>query len=137
LIDEASKAAIVGDMVAGVGSIVIDPPEGDMAEYVHQLQRLKDECGVRTVYPAHGPPIADGPAKIDECLRHRAWREAKVLAALPKQGNGLTLSELVPGAYDDVEKMVLPLAERSAAAILEKLVQEQRVRCQDGRYTGL
>jgi glyoxylase-like metal-dependent hydrolase (beta-lactamase superfamily II) len=123
-------------MVAGIGSIFIDPPEGDMAEYLRQLTRLKDGWGVRTLYPAHGPPIADGSAKIDETLRHRAWREAKVLAALPKDGRGITISELVIAGYDDVESAVLPLAERSAAAILEKLVHEERVRCQDGRFTA-
>jgi glyoxylase-like metal-dependent hydrolase (beta-lactamase superfamily II) len=137
LVDEASRAAIVGDMVAGVGTIIIDPPEGDMAEYLRQLQRLKTGLGVRTLYPAHGPPIVDGPAKIDEYLRHRAWREAKVLVALPRRSTGLTLSELVPRAYDDVQSFVLPLAERSTTAILEKLIREGRVRCESDRYAAL
>lgn len=118
---KASHAAIVGDMVAGVGTIVIDPPEGDMAEYVAQLQRMKD-LGFRTLYPAHGAPIPDGPAKLDEYLTHRAWREGKVVAALAASPQ--TLEQLVPKAYDDVQSFVWPLAERSTLAILEKLVNE-------------
>jgi endoribonuclease LACTB2 len=135
LIDQASRAAIVGDMVAGIGTIIIDPPEGDMAEYLRQLRRLKDDLGVRTLYPAHGPPIVDGPAKLDEYLQHRAWRESKLLAALPREG--VTLSELVIKAYDDVQSVVLPLAERSTVAILEKLEREGRVRLDGDRYRAM
>ncbi|MBK7862083.1 MAG: MBL fold metallo-hydrolase [Archangiaceae bacterium] len=128
-----SKAAIVGDMVAGVGTIVIDPPEGDMAEYLRQLQRLK-ELGVRTLYPAHGPPIPDGPAKLDEYLQHRAWREGKVVAALKPSPQ--SLEALVPQAYDDVQAFILPLAERNTVAILEKLVAEGRAQ-RDGELFSL
>ncbi len=126
-----SHAMIVGDMVAGVGTIVIDPPEGDMGEYVRQLQRLK-ELGARTLYPAHGPPSPDGPAKLDEYLTHRAWREGKVIAALSAELQ--SLAELVPKAYDDVQSFVLPLAERSTVAILEKLIAEGRAKREGERY---
>jgi len=68
LLDPASKAAIVGDMVAGIGTISIDPPEWDQAAYLRQLERLRDVFEVRTLYPAHGPPIADGRSKLDELL---------------------------------------------------------------------
>jgi ribonuclease/clavin/mitogillin len=131
LLDVPSKAAIVGDMVAGVGTIVIDPPEGDMAEYLKQLQRLK-ELGVRTIYPAHGPPIPDGPAKLDEYLKHRAWREEKVLGALGAEPQGL--DAIVPKAYDDVASFVLPIAERSTLAILEKLRSEGRAALEGERW---
>jgi endoribonuclease LACTB2 len=124
-------------MVAGIGTILIDPPEGEMAEYLRQLRRMKDALGVQALYPAHGPPIADGPAKIDEYLEHRALREAKVFATLPRdQRRGLALSELVLQAYDDVPPMMRPIAERSTLAILEKLVSEGRVRRTDDRYAA-
>lgn len=126
LVDEATKAAVVGDMVAGVGTIVIDPPEGDMAEYVAQLKRLA-ELPVSTLYPAHGPAIPDGVAKLEEYLAHRAWREAKVLEAVASFGRPAPLDELVPRAYDDVASFVLPIAERSTLAILDKLEREGRV----------
>ena len=53
-------------MVAGVGTIVIDPPEGDMAEYLKQL-RAAQNLPVRAVHPAHRPPIPDGPAPSLRC----------------------------------------------------------------------
>jgi len=132
LVDEESRAAVVGDMVAGLGTIVIDPPEGDMAEYVRQLERLKAQVG--TLYPAHGPPIPDGVAKLDEYLAHRRWREGKLLAALAALGRPVELGELVPLAYDDVAAFVWPIAERSTHAILEKLRREGRARLEGGRW---
>lgn len=126
LVDEATKAAVVGDMVAGVGTIVIDPPEGDMADYVAQLARLA-ELPVGTLYPAHGPAMPDGVAKLHEYLAHRAWREAKVLEAVAAFARPVTADELVPRAYDDVAAFVLPIALRSTLAILEKLARDGRV----------
>lgn len=126
LVDEATRAAIVGDMVAGVGTIVIDPPEGDMAEYLRQLKRLA-ELPVGTLYPAHGPVMPDGVAKLEEYLAHRAWREAKVLEALASFARPVSVEEVVPRAYDDVAAGVFPIAERSTLAILEKLEAEARV----------
>ena len=131
LVDERSSAAVVGDLVAGLGTIVIDPPEGDMAEYLRQLQRLK-ALDVRTLYPAHGPALADGPGKLDEYLAHRAWRESRVLEALAQ--GPLPLEDVVPRAYEDVQAFVLPIAERSCLAILHKLHSEGRVRSVDGRW---
>ncbi len=128
LVDEASGAAVVGDMVAGVGTIVIDPPEGDMAEYLRQLARL-EALPVRAVYPAHGPVVPDGPAKLREYLQHRAWREGKVVEAMASfEGEGwVALAHLVQRAYDDVAAFVWPIAERNVEAIVRKLEAEGRV----------
>ena len=132
LMEEASKAAIVGDMVAGVGTIVIDPPEGDMTDYVTQLARLRD-LPVGVLYPAHGPPLADGPAKLSEYLHHREHRERQVLEALP--GSGGTVSELVHKVYTDVPDFLHPLAERSVLAILIKLSRDGKVNRLGDRYS--
>ncbi|XXF76788.1 MBL fold metallo-hydrolase [Myxococcaceae bacterium GXIMD 01537] len=131
LVDERSRAAVVGDMVAGVGTIVIDPPEGNMRDYLAQLARLRD-LPVGTLYPAHGQPIPEGPAKLEEYLRHRAAREALILEAVP--ASGATLAEVVAAAYADTPPFIHPVAERSALATLEKLVEEGRLREREGRY---
>ena len=125
-VDERTRAAVVGDMVAGFGTIVIDPPEGEMAEYLRQLARL-EALPVRTIYPSHGPVIPDGPAKLQEYAAHRAWREAKVLEAIASFGKPAELADVVPRAYDDVASFVWPIAERNTEAIVEKLVAEHRV----------
>lgn len=132
LVDETSRAAIVGDMVAGVGTIVIDPPEGDMAEYVAQLARLRD-LPVTTLYPAHGPAIPDGPRKLEEYILHRQHRERLVLDAV---GQGASsLKEVVARAYRDTPAVMHPVAERSAQAILIKLAREGKVARKDDRYS--
>lgn len=126
LVDVATRAAVVGDMVSGVGTIVIDPPEGDMAEYLRQLSRLEG-LPVATLYPAHGPVIPDGVAKLREYQAHRAWREERVLLAIASFGRPATLEEVVPRAYDDVAAFAWSIAERTTEAIVEKLVAEGRV----------
>ncbi|MDP1826400.1 MAG: MBL fold metallo-hydrolase [Archangium sp.] len=131
LVDERSRAAVVGDMVAGFGTIVIDPPEGEMAEYLRQLARL-EALPVRTIYPSHGPVIPDGPGKLQEYAAHRAWREAKVLEAIAAFGKPVEVGEVVPRAYDDVAAFVWPIAERNTEAIVDKLVSEGRVRREGG-----
>lgn len=127
LLDEVTKSCIAGDMVAGVGTIVIDPPEGDMAEYLSQLHRL-ETLPVRAIYPAHGPVIPDGPGKLREYQLHRAWREQKVFDALASFKDGVELSTLVEKAYDDVASFVWPIAERNTDAIVQKLLVEGRAR---------
>jgi glyoxylase-like metal-dependent hydrolase (beta-lactamase superfamily II)/8-oxo-dGTP pyrophosphatase MutT (NUDIX family) len=125
LVDEASHAAVVGDMVAGVGTILIDPPEGEMAEYLRQLRRLRD-WPVRALYPAHGPPLPDGPAALERYLAHREAREARVKAALGSELRNL--EEVATEAYADTPTAWPPVAQRSALAILEKLLAEGEAR---------
>jgi len=133
LVDERSSAGIVGDMVSTVSTIVIDPPEGDMAVYLRQLERLR-ELPLGALYPAHGPVLAHGVARLEEYLTHRAWREAKVLEALGSFAMPVGVDALVPRAYDDVGAFIWPIAERNTVAILAKLVAEHRVIGLGGKY---
>lgn len=131
LVDEKTHAAVVGDMVAGVGTIVIDPPEGDMIDYLAQLKRLA-AFPVGTLYPAHGAAIPDGPGKIAEYLQHRQERERKLLSSIADEG--ASLAEITRKAYDDVPEYVLPVAERNAEAILDKLAREGKATCEGALY---
>jgi glyoxylase-like metal-dependent hydrolase (beta-lactamase superfamily II) len=122
-------------MVAGLGTILIDPSEGDMAVYLASLQRLL-ERGTKTLLPAHGPVIADGPAKLREYIAHRRMREDKVVAALAARRDA-SLTDLVPDVYSDTPRILWPLAERSLRAHLDKLVREHRAREPvPGRWTS-
>jgi len=116
-------ATIAGDMVAGLGTILIDPGEGDMAVYLASLERLLARPAM-ALLPAHGPMIPDGHAKLREYLAHRLQREAKVAATLRDQPR--TLAELVADAYDDTPRALWGLAERSMLAHLLKLARERR-----------
>ncbi len=131
LVEEKSNAVVAGDMVSGVSTIVIDPPEGDMAQYLEQLRRLK-ALPAGTLYPAHGPASPEGVDKLEDLLSHRAWRETKVLDSLETTPQPIDL--LVKKAYDDVASFVWPIAERNTLAILLKLVGEGRARQDGERY---
>jgi len=130
---EIGGATIAGDMVAGLGTILIDPSEGDMAQYLASLERLLARPAA-ALLPAHGPMIADGPAKLREYLAHRRMREARVVAALAS-GAG-TLRELLPIAYGDTSELLWPLAERSLLAHLVKLVHDGAAIERDGRWAA-
>jgi endoribonuclease LACTB2 len=127
---ELGGATIAGDMVAGLGTILIDPDEGDMGLYLASLDRLLAR-GDGMLLPAHGPVIADGPGKLREYLAHRRMREQRVLVAL---GSGGTLDELVAIAYADTPVALWPLAQRSLLAHLDKLEREGRAKMTDGRW---
>ena len=114
----------VGDLVAGQGTIVIDPYGGDMADYLFSLGRLARR-GVTTLVPAHGHPIPDGEAKLLEYIAHRMQREEQVLAGLA--GGPRTPLDLAPGIYPEVPTFFLPLAGRQVLAHLLKLEAEGRV----------
>lgn len=126
-------ALIAGDMVAGIGTILIDPGEGDMAQYLASLAALLARPAARLL-PAHGPVIADGPAKLREYLVHRQMREDRVVAALGDAPR--TIEELLPAAYGDTPRPLWPLAARSLHAHLIKLVREGRASEAADRYSA-
>jgi glyoxylase-like metal-dependent hydrolase (beta-lactamase superfamily II)/8-oxo-dGTP pyrophosphatase MutT (NUDIX family) len=128
--DDETGALLVGDMLSTLSTIVIDPPEGDMAEYERQLARLI-ALRPRTLYPAHGQPAANAVAALGAYLAHRAEREARIVEALRQPG---TLGEITGRAYADVPPQVWPVAERSGLAVLLKLAAQGRAEERDGRW---
>ncbi|HEY2743429.1 MAG TPA: MBL fold metallo-hydrolase [Polyangia bacterium] len=136
-VDAKARAIVAGDMVASVGTIIIEPGDsGDMRLYLESLARLRGEVdgGATRLLPAHGPPIVDGGARIDFYVAHRLEREARVAAAL--RDAPATVQALVPAAYPDVAAAIYPLAARSLLAHLKKLEHDGRARCHaDGRWS--
>ncbi len=104
---EELGSLVAGDVVAGFGTIVIDPPEGDMQQYLETLERL-EALAPRTLFPAHGPTVLDAAGKLEEYRRHRLWREVKVLAAWR---SGLQKpAEIRSEVSEDLAPMAFPLA---------------------------
>jgi glyoxylase-like metal-dependent hydrolase (beta-lactamase superfamily II)/8-oxo-dGTP pyrophosphatase MutT (NUDIX family) len=118
-----TRTLIAGDMIASVGSILIDPPEGHMGTYLESLRRLI-ELDPRRAVPSHGPLLAAGRKRLEEQLAHREARQASVLEALNQAGEAEAI-ELVPGIYGaDTPEVMFPLAARSVLAALELLVEQ-------------
>ncbi|MGE3773910.1 MAG: MBL fold metallo-hydrolase [Gammaproteobacteria bacterium] len=133
-VESRYRAAIVGDMLSTVSTIVIDPPEGHMATYLASLERLLT-VPMTTLYPAHGPSHRDGHALIRQYLEHRRARERKIVEALSDTPR--TLAALLPAAYGDVAPAVHGAALRSLLAGLQKLEEEGRAAQRDGEWVRI
>lgn len=127
---EEERALFSGDNVLGVGTTVIPDDSGDLVEYLASLERLLAETPGR-IYPAHGPVIEDGPARLREYLAHRAARERQILAAL--EPGPAAIATIVARVYTDVPVALHAAAAHSVAAHLRKLEREGRVRREDER----
>lgn len=118
-----SRTLLSGDLLAGEGSIMISPPEGELRKYVASLERVRGLAPSR-ILPGHGPEVARAGEKIEEYLAHRREREARVVAAL--DSGARSLDEVVESAYADVPPPMRPYAELSAKAHLLKLGRHVR-----------
>lgn len=118
-----------GDHVMSGSTVVIAPPDGDMAVYLESLEKVRDRSP-RRIAPGHGAMIDDPAAVLDGYLRHRQEREAQVLRALSAvgadAGEGWPIESLVAAIYVDVPEALHPVARYSVWAHLRKLAAEGR-----------
>lgn len=118
--EERLGSLLAGDMVSAVSTIVVDPPEGDMDDYLGSLERLA-ALAPRTLFPGHGPAIVDPVDKLRELIEHRHWREARVLEAW--RAGVREPGAMLPTVYDDAPRAAWPLAERQIEAHLRRLAR--------------
>jgi len=119
------QALFTGDVVLGGSTTVIPSDDGDLLDYMASLRRLLG-LDIRRLYPAHGPLIEDGPARIREYIEHRLMRERQILEAL---GDGLhTIPAMVARIYAEVSPALHPAAAMSVESHLRKLAREGRAR---------
>ena len=137
LVEAESRVAVVGDMVASEGTILIAPGEGDMGEYLRQLERMQT-WKANVALPAHGEPIDDPNALFARYVMHRLGRERIVASAVRDAGAaGATAADLVATAYADTSPALWPIAILSLRAHLEKLVKDGTVREDDDERFSL
>jgi endoribonuclease LACTB2 len=117
--EERTGALITGDNIVGLGSVLINPPEGNMRDYLNSLERLRKLSHLTVLFGAHGPAMGNPRAKIAEYIAHRLEREANILAAV-RMGCG-SAPEIVARVYTDVHPKAHAMAERAVLAHLEKL----------------
>jgi glyoxylase-like metal-dependent hydrolase (beta-lactamase superfamily II)/8-oxo-dGTP pyrophosphatase MutT (NUDIX family) len=118
------RLLFAADLVSPLSSLIIDPEDGDLATYVHSLNRVR-ELPTRLLLPSHGPPTTRATHLIDQTLKHRAIREEQLLAAWAA---GLRdLRELALELYRGSPEQTLRLAERQIESGLIKLRREGRI----------
>ena len=129
---EELRWLFTGDHIMNGSTVVIDPPDGNMKHYLESVARLKD-LDLAALAPGHGSVIDNPDQVVDALIRHRLGRETKVVAALESHPN-LTLKELTPYVYDEVDPKLHRLAGRSLLAHLLKLETEGRAVRVDERW---
>jgi glyoxylase-like metal-dependent hydrolase (beta-lactamase superfamily II)/8-oxo-dGTP pyrophosphatase MutT (NUDIX family) len=117
---------IAGDLASGLSTILINPEDGDMGQYLDSLSRVRD-LGCRMLLPSHGPPL---PGKaLDKLVDHRRERERKILEQV-QAGQG-ELPVIARVVYADLPRVPAALTELQTTSHLLLLEREGRVRRED------
>lgn len=129
---EETGLLFAGDHVMEGVTVVIAPPDGDMADYLESLERLKREP-IEAIAPAHGGILRPPGEVLDAVIAHRREREAEILALLERssEGGGRRIDDMVEALYAEVPAPLHPVAAYQVYAHLLKLRDEGRVAGED------
>ena len=125
---EEERLLFSGDHIMQGSTVVIAPPDGDMAAYLESLAKIR-ALRLRFIAPGHGHLIDEPNVVIDEYVSHRLEREQQVLAALAAGDH--TTGEIVSRLYVDLIDELVPRARQSVHAHLRKLAAEGIVESPD------
>ncbi len=126
-----------GDHIMQGSTVVITPPDGNMAQYLDSLAAVR-AIRLRSIAPGHGHLIEDPKAVIDDYIEHRLAREQQILDLLVERGTS-KIDDLVEVIYVDVNPELHPVAKRTVHAHLIKLAKEGKVkgRSVDGKWSAV
>ncbi len=124
---EEEKLLFTGDHLMQGSTVVINPPDGDMAVYLASLRKLFD-LELEWLAPGHGFLIDEPHEVVKKTIAHRLAREAKVLAAVVSHGPADDAT-LVATVYADTPPKLHAMALRSLRAHLHKLQADGCVSC--------
>ncbi|MCB1516434.1 MAG: MBL fold metallo-hydrolase [Hyphomicrobiaceae bacterium] len=126
---QGSPLLFSGDHVMGWNSTLVAVPDGSMADYFASMRKIID-AGYETFLPAHGGPIADGPAFARALLMHREFRNQQILAIL--ESGRKTVGQIVTKLYPRANVAIKRAAAMTVAAHLEYLAGLDRVELEFG-----
>ena len=130
---EEERMLFTGDTVIDGSTVVIAPPDGDMAAYLASLERLSSRrLRLRSIAPGHGALIDDPAARLAGYLSHRLAREAEVVAAL--EAGAATVDQVADRIYVGLDPALRAAAAQTVHAHLLKLAAEGRVTGADGAW---
>ena len=131
---EEERTLFTGDHVMQGSTVVINPPDGDMAAYLASLRALL-ELDLDWLAPGHGFLMAEPRAAMEAVVAHRLKREAKVVAALGAHRPGGARRSCCRVVYADVPAKLHPMALRSLLAHLLKLRDDGSAEEASGRWS--
>lgn len=123
---QPDNVLLTGDHVLGVSTSVVIPPDGNMGDYLHSLEKVR-AGGFAKLLPAHGGAVTEPEPFLRAYIAHRHFREAQILDAL-KPGPA-TPAMLVPRLYEGLDKRLYPAAAISLYAHFLRLVETGQVAC--------
>ena len=112
---DGTGALFTGDHVMGWSTTVIAPPDGDMADYMASLDKLRAR-GDRVYYPAHGPAVNNPRQLVRGMIGHRRQRERQIVKLLGESPQDI--AAMVPRMYKGVNEYLWPAAGLSVLAHL-------------------
>jgi glyoxylase-like metal-dependent hydrolase (beta-lactamase superfamily II) len=123
--DPAARTAFTGDLVVRGGSVMIHASRGGkLGQYLSSLERVRQLGAVRLL-PAHGDPIDDPEAILQEYLAHRRMRERQVVEALA--AGRRTVQAIADSIYHGLDPASeAGRARRTCGAHLDKLKDDGR-----------
>ena len=131
--DDHSGALFTGDHVMGWSTTVVVPPDGDMADYMQSLAKLRERDD-RIYYPAHGPPVTNPNQYVRSLIGHRMQRERQVLKLVSEQPR--PISDIVANAYPGLDPRLTAAAGGSVHAHLLDLQRRRLVEQNGDLWTG-
>src|SRR3954463_10671529 len=108
-------ALFSGDHVMGWSTTVVVPPDGDMAEYMQSLDKLRRRED-RIYYPAHGPAVTNPQQYVRHLVGHRMQREKQILSLVREQARAIP--DIVAKAYPGLDPRLTVAAGGSVLAHL-------------------
>jgi glyoxylase-like metal-dependent hydrolase (beta-lactamase superfamily II)/8-oxo-dGTP pyrophosphatase MutT (NUDIX family) len=122
---EGERVLFTGDHVMQGSTVVIGPPDGDMAAYMASLQRVAAEAGrsYNEIAPGHGFLIGNPARALEALIAHRRRRESKLRTAMVTAGPA-SIDILLAAVYDDVPVERHGVARRSLHAHLLHLERQ-------------
>jgi glyoxylase-like metal-dependent hydrolase (beta-lactamase superfamily II) len=121
------RMLFTGDHIMDGSTVVIRPPDGDMATYLDSLAKIRAIKRLRSIAPGHGRLIENPYDVIDWYIEHRLQREQLIYDALAARGTA-KIDDLIPEVYADVDEERQKIARHSMHAHLLKLAGEGKVK---------
>jgi glyoxylase-like metal-dependent hydrolase (beta-lactamase superfamily II) len=111
-------ALMTGDHVMGWSTTVVVPPDGDMAEYMRSLDKLRQRDD-RVYFPAHGPAVTNPQQYVRHLVGHRMQREKQILTLVGEKPR--PIPDIVANAYPGLDPRLVVAAGGSVLAHLMDL----------------
>ncbi len=122
LMPDSRAWCIVGDLIQGIGTVVISPPEGDMRKYFDSMKKII-ALDPQVIIPSHGAALGT-TYRLSQALKHREQRESQIFSL---HSAGRNEDQILGEVYKDTPPILLPLARINIRSHMTKLRAEGRL----------